>query len=330
MMAAARHRYGDSSAVSVEQLPRPTITADEVLIEVRAAGLDRGTEHLLNGKPWLLRLFGFGLRRPKQPILGLDVAGTVVAVGPKVTRFAVGDEVMGIAKGSFAQFAAAVETKLVHKPVNLSFEQAAVSTVSGVTALQALTDVGHLQSGQRVLVIGASGGVGTFAVQLATAMGARVDGIAGADNLDLVRSLGADRAIDYRATDLDDLAAETEPYDLVLDIGGRNPVRTLRRLLSPEGTLVFVGGENGGSLTGGMGRTLWALARSVFWSQRMAMFVASEHYAMLERLAEYLGDGSVVPVIAETYSLDDTTTALRRMESGRSGGKTVIRVPPAA
>ena len=212
------------------------------------------------------------------------------------------------------------------KPSNLSFEQSAVSTVSGITALQALTDVGHLEAGQRVLVIGASGGVGTFAVQLANALGGVVDGVAGTANLDLVASLGAEVVYDHRSTDIAEIA---DRYDLVRDIGGRNPVRELRRLLTPTGTLVIVGGENGNRVTGGIGRQLRALALSPFVAQRLTTFISTEHHSCIERLAEHLQAGSVAPVIGARFTLDKATDAVRRMENGDTSGKTVIVVPVA-
>lgn len=323
MRAVTQRRYGTSSRLEVADVDRPAIGDEEVLVEVHAAGLDRGTQHLMTGRPWLVRLAGFGVLRPKQPIPGLDVAGIVVAAGAGVTRFQVGDAVFGIASGSFAEFAVASQDKLATKPDDLSFEQAAVSAVSGITALQALTDIGRLEAGQRVLVIGASGGVGTFAVQLAAALGATVDGVAGTANLDLVASLGAENVHDHRTTAIGDI---TDRYDLVLDIGGRNPVRTLRRLLHPKGTLVIVGGEDGNRLTGGVGRQLRALMWSPFVGQRLTTFISSEDHVHIERLAEYLGAGAVEPVIGASFPLEETVRAVERMESGHTGGKTVITV----
>lgn len=323
MRAVTQHRYGNSNTLSLTEIDRPSIGSDEVLVEVMAAAVDRGTEHLMTGRPWLVRLAGFGLLRPKQPVLGLDVAGIVRAVGDDVTRFAVGDEVFGIAKGSLAEFAAAAETKLAKKPAGLTFEQAAASTVSGITALQALDDVGHLQPGQRVLVIGASGGVGTFAVQLARAMGGIVDGVAGTRNLDLVFSLGAAHVFDHRTTDLADIP---ERYDLVVDIGGRNPIRKLRGLLTPTGTLVIVGGENGNRVTGGIGRQLRAVALSPFVRQRLTMFMSTEHHSVIERLAERLDSGDVVPAIGSRLPLDRAVEAMQQLESGVASGKIVVEV----
>lgn len=327
MRAVTQSRYGNSSTLRITEVERPTIAADEVLVRVHAAGLDRGTEHLMTGRPWLVRLAGFGVLRPKQPVPGLDVAGVVVAIGADVSRFSVGDEVMGIAAGSFAEFAAAREEKLAHKPASLSFEQAAASTVSGIAALQALTDVGRVEAGQRVLVIGASGGVGTFAVQLAKALGADVDGVAGTGNLDLVASLGAESVYDHRTIDIGEIA---DRYDLVLDIGGRNPVRKLRRLLTRRGTLVIVGGENGNRVTGGIGRQLRAVLLSPLVRQRLTTFISTEHHRFIERLAAFLDAGSVEPVVGARFPLGRTVLAVQRMENGETGGKTVIVVPATA
>jgi NADPH:quinone reductase-like Zn-dependent oxidoreductase len=323
MQAAVQDRYGGAEAVSIETVEVPSIGANEVLVEVRAAGLDRGTEHLMTGRPYLVRLAGFGVMRPKQPVLGLDVAGTVIAVGSAVTRFVVGDDVFGIARGSVAEFAAAEESKLSHKPAGVGFEAAAVSAVSGSTALQALTDAGRVSAGQRVLVIGASGGVGTFAVQLARALGATVDGVAGTDNLELVRSLGADNVFDHRTVELSDIP---ERYDLVLDMGGRNAVRHLRRLLTDTGTLVIVGGEGGNRFTGGFGRQLRAAALSPFVRHRLVVLMSKEHHDGTDRLAEHLASGAVVPVIAGRFTLATVGEALVRLASGRTGGKVLVEV----
>ncbi|NNE96208.1 MAG: NAD(P)-dependent alcohol dehydrogenase [Acidimicrobiales bacterium] len=327
MRAVVQSRYGDSSVLSVGLVERPTIEPNEVLLEVHSAALDRGTEHLMTGQPWLIRLAGFGLTKPKNPVLGLDVAGTVVAVGSEVTRFEVGDHVFGFAKGSFAEFAAADERKLAHKPSSLGFEGAAAASVSGITALQAVTDVGRLESGQRVLVIGASGGVGSYAVQIASALGGIVDGVAGTRNLDLVRSLGAEDVFDHSTTDLAEI---DQRYDLILDIGGRNPIRKLRRLLTEKGTLVIVGGENGNRVTGGISRQLRAVALSPFVSQRLTMFISREHHELIERLAVLLESGDVVPAIGGRFPLEQAPEAMRQLESGQASGKTVINVKGAA
>lgn len=323
MRAVTQDRYGDSSVLGVDVIERPTIGASEVLIEVRSAGLDRGTEHLMTGTPWLIRIAGYGLTKPKQPVPGLDVSGVVAAVGSAVERFAPGDEVFGIAKGSFAEWAAADEEKLSPKPASISFDEAAASSVSGITALQALTDVGGVEPGQRVLVVGASGGVGSFAVQIAVALGASVDGVAGERNLEMVRSLGAGQVFDHRVTALDDLGGD---YHLVIDIGGRNSVRSLRRRLTRRGTLVIVGGENGNRVTGGIGRQLRAVLASPFVSQRLRVFVSTEHHSFIDRLAVMLEAGTVAPAIGRRFPLEETRDAMRQLESGLTSGKTVIRV----
>ena len=242
MRAVAQHRYGTApeEVLRLTQVPRPAIGDGEVLVRVRAAGMDRGTWHLMAGRPYLMRIMGFGFRGPKYPVAGLDLAGTVVAVGASVTRFSVGDEVLGIGRGSFAEYAAAPEDKLVPKPASLTFEQAAVVPVSGLTAIQAVCDAGRVQAGQKVLVVGASGGVGTYAVQLAKAFGAEVTGVARSSKLDLLRSIGADHVVDYTR---EDFADGTRRYDLIVDVGGNTPVRKLRRALTAQGTLVIVGGR---------------------------------------------------------------------------------------
>lgn len=325
MQAIVQDRFGSADVLKLETVPRPAIAADEVLVEVYAAGVDRGTEHLMTGLPYLIRLAGYGVTKPKQRIPGLDVAGIVVDVGPDVTRFAKGDEVFGIANGSFALFAAASEDKLALKPANLSFEEAAVAAVSGITALQALTDVGQVEPGQQVLVLGASGGVGTYAVQLAKTLGAEVTAVASTAKLDLVRTLGADDVIDYTQTDF---AAGDDRYDLILCIGGRNSVSRLRGALSPTGTLVIVGGENGNRLTGGIGRQLWAMALSPFVEQRLTALMSTEHYSFIERLAEHLSSGQVVPVIGQSFDLADLPEAMRQLAAGNANGKTAIIVRP--
>ena len=330
MQAIVQDRFGSADVLQIETVERPTIDDDEVLIEVHAAGVDRGTEHLMTGLPYLIRLAGYGVTKPKNRVIGLDVSGVVVDVGPAVTRFSPGDEVFGISNGSFALYAAASEDKLALKPANLSFEQAAVAAVSGITALQALTDVGNLRVGQRVLVLGASGGVGTYAVQLAKALGAHVTGVASTSKLDLVRSLGADQVIDYTQTDFarPDSSGGDDRYDLILDIGGRSSVSRLRRALAPDGTLVIVGGEDGNRFTGGVGRQVRAMALSPFVGQRLTTFIGTEHYSFIERLAEFLVAGSVVPVIGQRFELKDVPEAMRQLAAGNASGKTAIIVRP--
>jgi NADPH:quinone reductase-like Zn-dependent oxidoreductase len=277
----------------------------------------------MTGTPYLIRILGFGLRRPKNPVLGLDVSGRVIATGASVTRFEVGDQVMGIANGSFAQYAAASESKLVHKPEGVSFDDAAASTISGITALQALTTEGRVAEGDRVLVIGASGGVGSFAVQIAASHGAVVTGVASGAKGEFVRSLGAADVIDYATTDLGELDRE---FDLIIDIGGRNSIRTLRSVLAATGCLVIVGGEDGGKVAGGIGRQLRAAALSPFVKQRLGFFLSSESLEYIEPLAGLLASGDVVPAISDRVALEHTPDAVRALEDGQVSGKVVINV----
>lgn len=323
MRAVLQDRYGTPDTLAVRVVPRPEIAPDEVLLEVHAAGVDRGVWHLVTGLPYLIRVAGFGVRKPKNPVVGLDVAGRVVAVGSEVTRFVPGEEVFGIARGAYAEYAAAGADKLSHKPAGVSFEQAAVAAISGITALQALTDIGGLTPGQRVLVVGASGGVGTFAVQLAKHLGGHVTGVASTAKLDLVRSLGADEVIDYTVDDFTDGASR---YDLILDIGGRTSVRRLRRALTPHGTLVIVGGEDADRWIGGVGRQVRAMVLSPFVRQRLTTFISKEQASSIDVLASTMESGDVVPQIGARFSLDQVPEALNRLTSGGTRGKSVIRV----
>jgi NADPH:quinone reductase-like Zn-dependent oxidoreductase len=320
MLAVVQDRYGSADVLGLARIARPEVADDEVLLRVHAAGLDRGTWHLMTGRPYLLRL-GFGLSRPRNPVPGVDVAGTVVRVGSAVTRFSMGDEVFGFGKGSFAEYTVAREDKLARKPLNASFEQAAVVPVSAVTALQALCDVGRVEQGQSVLILGASGGVGTYAVQLAKAFGAEVTGVCSSAKLDLVRSLGADHVIDYTR---DDFAAGTRRYDLILDIAGNPSLSRLRRALTPTGTAVIVGGEEGGDFSGGMNRQLRALALSPLVRQRLTMFIAKERSSGLERLTDLIETGALTPSIDRTYPLKQVPEAMRHLEAGKARGKVAI------
>ncbi|WP_353950195.1 NAD(P)-dependent alcohol dehydrogenase [Knoellia sp. S7-12] len=321
MQAIIQSGYGSPEVLQFDRVARPEIADNEVLIRVQAAGLDRGTWHMMAGRPYLLRVMGFGFFGPKNPVPGIDVAGTVVAVGSAVTRFVAGDEVFGIAKGSFAEYTAALQDKLALKPPSLTFEQAAVVPVSAMTALQGLTDVGRLEAGQHVLIVGASGGVGSYAVQIAKALGAEVTGVASTPKLDLVRSLGADHVIDYT---FEDFADGSHRYDLVLDIGGNRPLSRLRRALTPTGTVVIVGGEEGGKVTGGFGRSLRAPIVSLFVKQRLAMLANKERGSDLERLTPLIQSGAVVPSIDRTFSLAQVPDAMRHLMNGNARGKVAI------
>ncbi|WP_258062299.1 NAD(P)-dependent alcohol dehydrogenase [Arthrobacter sp. B0490] len=322
MRAVTQDRYGGPVVLRVGEVPVPDVRPREVLVQVRAAGIDRGVWHLVTGTPYLARL-AVGVRRPRNAVPGMDLAGVVVAVGAQVSRFAVGDEVFGGGRGTFADFAAAAEHTLVRKPAGLSFEQAAAVPVSAVTALKALHDVGRVAAGQHVAVLGASGGVGSFAVQLAKAAGARVTGVCSAEKAEFVRSLGADRVLDYATEDFSDGAPA---FDLVLDIGGRPSVPRLRRALAPRGTAVIVGGEGGGWLSGGMQRQFGAVALSPFVGQRLAMVIALVRADSLERLVGLIGDGSVTPRIDHSFRLEQAAEALAHLEEGRVRGKLVLTV----
>jgi NADPH:quinone reductase-like Zn-dependent oxidoreductase len=321
MRTIVQDSYGSSDVLRLDDLPRPDIKDDQVLVRVHAAGLDRGTWHLMTGTPYAVRLV-MGLRRPKQPVPGRDVAGIVEEVGAAVTRFAPGDEVFGMGDGTFAEYAAVREDKLALKPANLSFEEAAVVSISAVTALRALTEVGHVAAGQRVLVTGSSGGVGSYAVQLANAMGAEVTGEASTAKLDFVRSLGASHVVDYTK---DDFADGSRRYDLIVDVAGNPSVSRLRRALTPTGTAVIVGGEGIGQLTG-MGRQLRALLTSPFVRQRLAMVISKEQASDLEALRPFLESGQVRPSVDQVFALDQAPEAMRRLETGQARGKIAISI----
>ena len=324
MRAIVQDRYGSSDTWQLTETERPEIKAHEVLLDVHAAGLDRGTWHEMTGRPYLMRIMGFGLRSPKNRVPGRAVAGTVVAVGANVTRFTVGDEVFGVSRGAFADYAAASEDKLAHKPSTLTFEQAAAVPISATTALQGLR-LGRIQAAQKVLIIGASGGVGTFAVQLAKAYGAEVTAVCSAGKADLVRSLGADHAIDYATEDFTDGSSR---YDLILDIAGNNSLRRLRRTLKPTGSLVIVGGEGKGNITGGFGRSLRAPLVSIFARPRLTMLVSKEHHADLAPLTDLIDAGRLTPSIDATYTLSQAPGAMRQLEAGTVRGKICITMPP--
>ena len=323
MRAIVQDRYGSADVLRLERVARPQIAEDEVLVHVRAAGLDRGTWHMMAGQPYLLRVLGFGFRAPKNPVPGLDVAGTVATVGSAVTRFTTGDEVFGISRGSFAEYAAVREDKLSRKPANLTFDQSAVVPISAGTALQALTDAGKIEPKQRVLIIGASGGVGSYAVQLAKAFGAEVTGVCSTPKLDVVRSLGADHVLDYTRQDFAD---GTIRYDLIIDIAGNASLSRLRSALTQTGTLVIVGGEEGGRWTGGFGRSLRAPLLSPFVPQRLTMLASKERASDQERLTPLIESGQVTPSIDSTYSLDRVPEAMRHLKAGNVRGKIVITI----
>jgi len=323
MKAIVQDTYGSSDVLELRDIERPEIEDHEVLVRVHAAGVDRGVWHLMAGLPYLVRIMGFGFRAPKVPVPGFDVAGRVEAVGTSVTRFRPGDEVYGTCRGSFAEYARAREDRLALKPANLTFEQAAAVPHGGLAALQALRDHGKLKPGQTVLIVGASGAVGTFAVQLAKALGAEVTGVASTAKVDLVRSLGADHVIDYRR---DDVADGQRRYDLILDIGGNRSLSHLRRALTPHGTLVIVGGEGGGRWIGGFDRQIRAHMLSPFVGQKLGTFIAKESAEDLSALNELIEAGTLAPVIDRTYPLSEAPDAIRHVEAGHARGRVVITV----
>ena len=322
MRAVVQDAYGSAEVLRVARIPRPVAGEDDVLIDVRAASLHIGDCHFLTGQPYLMRVMGFGFRAPKARVRGTDVAGRVAAVGTNVTRFRVGDEVFGTCDGAFAEQATARQATLALKPPNLSFDQAAAVPTSACTALQALRDTGGLTTGQRVLIIGASGGVGIYAVQIAKALGGLVTGVCSTSKIDLVRSLGADQVIDYQHEDPTDNA---QSYDLILDAGGNRSLSQLRRCLAPQGTLVLVGGEGGGRWIGaGMRRSLRALALSPFIGQKLRMLIAAAKAADLDTLSELIKANKLNPVIEKAYPLDETADAIRYLQTGRARGKLII------
>ncbi|WP_342713667.1 NAD(P)-dependent alcohol dehydrogenase [Lentzea fradiae] len=288
----------------------------EVLLEVRSAGVDMGTWHLFAGRPYLVR--AVGLRGPGTPVPGRDVAGVVTALGPGVTEFAVGDEVFGTCgSGAFAEYTVARVSRLARKPGNVSFAEAAAVPISGGTALQGLRGV---QPGQRVLVLGAGGGVGSYGVQIAKALGAHVTGVCSTGKVGLVRSLGADEVVDYTVADY------TGTYDVVLDCGGGRSLATLRRAATPKGRIVMVGAETGGKLTGGVERTLVALALNLFVSQKYVPLLATERADVFEELRVLIEAGRVKPPVEREFPLSEGVAAIEHVHSRRSLGKVVVTV----
>jgi NADPH:quinone reductase-like Zn-dependent oxidoreductase len=324
MKAIVQEKYGSTDVLELKDIDKPVVGDDDLLLRVHAAGVDPGVWHLMTGLPYLVRIMGFGLRKPRVRIRGRDVAGHVEAVGKNVTQFHPGDEVFGTCEGSFAEYVCAQADRLAPKPANLTAEQAAAVPISGLTALQGLRDKGKVQPGRRVLIIGAAGGVGTFAVQIAKAFGAEVTGVCSTAKVDLVRSIGADHVIDYTREDLVD---GVQHYDLILDTAGNRSLSQLRRALARRGTLVIVGGEGGGRWLGGFDRQiLRAPVLSLFVSQTLSPFIAKEKSEDLVVLKELIEAGKVTPIIGRTYPLSEVPEAIRYLEGGHTRGKVVITV----
>jgi NADPH:quinone reductase-like Zn-dependent oxidoreductase len=325
MKAIVQDAYGSATVLELREIDQPLPKDNEVLVRVHAAGLHRGDWHVMTGLPYLIRIVvpTLGLRKPKFPVLGMDVAGRVEAVGSNVTRFRPGDEVFGTCDGSFAEYACAPEDNLAPKPATLSFEQAAAVPTSAFAALQGLRDQGAVQPGQKALIIGAAGAVGLFAVQLAKAFGAEVTGVCSTTQVDLVRSIGADHVIDYTREDVTD---GTRHWDLILDTAGHRSLSQLRRALTPRGTLVIVGSEGRGRWLGGFDRSLRAPVLSRFVGQRLRMLASKPRQQDLQTLRELIEAGKLTPLIDRTYPLREVPEAIRQLETGHTRGKLVITV----
>ncbi len=321
MKAMVYRCYGSPEVAKLETLPRPTLSDDHMLVKVHAASVNPLDWHYMRGKPYIMRaMAGFGA--PKDDRLGVDFAGTVEAVGKSVTRFKPGDEVFGGADGAFAEYVTVRGNGSVAlKPPNISFEQAAAVPIAAITALQALRDHGKVKSGQKVLINGASGGVGTFAVQIAKALGAEVTGVCSTRNLALVQSIGADHVIDYTR---EDFTRGSERYDVIIDNVGSHSALDYRRVLQPKGTLVIVGGSNDGPWLGSLSGALEAKLLSPFVSQNIGFFLAHLNHEDLDYLRALLQDGKITPVIDRRYNLDQTPEAMKYLEAGHARGKVVI------
>jgi len=322
MKAIVYERYGSPDVLKLEEIDKPAVPDDGVLVRVRAASVNPYDWHFMRGEPLIARI-AFGLRSPKQRFLGLDLAGEVEAVGKDVTQFQAGDEVFGTGPGAFAEYACTRDKSLAARPAGLTFEQAAAVPVAAITALQGLRDHGHLQSGQRVLINGASGGVGTFAVQIAKALGALVTGVCSTRNVDMVRSLGADRVIDYTQ---EDFTRGGERYDLILDVAGSRAWSDLKRVLDARATVVVIGGPNTNRWLGPVSHLIKIRLASAGDSRKAVNFVASVNKEDLVVMQELLQARKVTPVIDRTYSLSETPEAVRYLEAGHARGKVVITV----
>jgi NADPH:quinone reductase-like Zn-dependent oxidoreductase len=322
MRAIVQDRYGETAEVlRLEEIDQPQIGADDVLVRIRAAGVHIGDWHVMAGLPYLLRVVGFGFRAPKVRVRGIDLAGTVEAVGQNMTRFQVGNEVFGTCEGAFADYAATSEDNLARKPANLTFEQAAAVPTSALAALQALRDAGGIKAGQQVLLVGASGGVGLYAVQIAKSLGAEVTGVCSTTKADMIRSLGADHVIDYSQ---EDFTQSRQQYDLILVMGGNHSLSQLKKVLRPGGTLVPVGTEAGNRWVGGKA---WIQAMLLSRLKRhLRPLTTQPNQADLQFVAELLEAGKIRPIIDRTFPLSEVPEAMRYLTTGHARGKIVITV----
>jgi NADPH:quinone reductase-like Zn-dependent oxidoreductase len=322
MKAAVYNQYGPPEVVQIRDAEKPAPKDNEVLIKVRAASVNPLDWHFVRGLPYFVRMAG-GLRKPKDPRLGVDVAGQVEAAGPNATQFKTGDEVFGICRGALAEYACTSQSALAMKPPYVTFEQAASVPIAGLTALQGLRDKGRIQSGQKVLINGAGGGVGTFAVQIAKSFGAEVTGVCSTSNIDMVRSIGADQVIDYTQ---EDFTKGGQRYDVILDCVANHSLSACRRVLNPKGTYIIVGGPSGRWMIGFLARLIKALVWSWFVSQKLVMLPVRRSQEDLTILHDLMKDGKVTPVIDRCYKLSEIAEAIRYLEEGHARGKVVITV----
>jgi NADPH:quinone reductase-like Zn-dependent oxidoreductase len=318
MRAIVQETYGSPDVLELKEIAKPALGDGDVLIRVHASSVNPADWHFMRGSPFVLRMAGNGLRSPKNQVPGIDVAGVVDSVGKAVTRFRPGDEVLGWCRGAYAEYACAAEDHFVRKPANVSFEQAGAVALAAITALQGLRDKGKIEAGQKVLIVGASGGVGTFAVQIAKALGAEVTGVCSSRNVELVQSIGADRVIDYS---LEDFTGGEQRYDVVFQLAGTSSPSDCRRVLTPKGTLLLCSADGRAA---GMGRMVAAMFSSPFVSQKMVSWVSKQNNADLATIAELMESGQITPVIDKTYALGETAGAIRYLEDGHTRGKVVI------
>ena len=323
MKAIVYHRYGSPDVLSCEEMAKPAPAENEVLIRVRAAAANPYDWHFMRGEPYAVRIMAGGLRKPKDPRLGADVAGVIEAVGRNIRQFKPGDDVFGSCKGAFAEYTCASESKLAIKPDNVTFEQAASVPIAAFTALQGLRDKGKLQPGQKVLINGAAGGVGTFAVQIAKSFGAEVTGVCSTRNVGMVRSIGADQAVDYTQ---EDFTKSARRYDVILDCVGNHSFSECRRVLNPRGIYVGAGGTTDNWMIGPLTSAIKALVLSWFVSQKQVMVLAKPSKEDLAIMGKLMESGKVTPVIDRSYSLSEVPDAIRYLEAGHARGKVVITV----